>query len=38
MTESRYRHTAILLNDGNVLIAGGQSKDRNSSTAELYVP
>ncbi len=38
MTSDRYRHTATLLQNGQVLIAGGQSSVSVNDTAELYDP
>jgi hypothetical protein len=38
MTEARFVHTATLLNNGKVLIAGGYNKTGFLSTAELYDP
>ena len=41
MTQSRYLHTATLLQNGEVLIAGGNAKDYGTSelaTAELFNP
>jgi hypothetical protein len=38
MNVARYGHTAILLNDGRVLVAGGDAKVRGFSSAELYDP
>jgi hypothetical protein len=38
MTEARQNHTATILNDGRILIAGGVSSPSISSTAELVIP
>jgi hypothetical protein len=39
MTYSRYRHTASVLSNGTVLVAGGYDNNNNTlSTAELYHP
>ena len=39
MTSSRYQHTAILLDDGQVLVAGGYNASSSSLTsAEIYNP
>jgi hypothetical protein len=38
LTQPRVGHTATLLRDGTVLIAGGVGKDRAVRTAELYRP
>jgi hypothetical protein len=38
MTEARQNHTATMLNDGRILIAGGVSSPAVSSTAELVTP
>ncbi|HEY0545489.1 MAG TPA: kelch repeat-containing protein [Pyrinomonadaceae bacterium] len=39
LNEARYGHTATLLPNGKVLIAGGQAKERNVlATAELFDP
>lgn len=38
MTAGRYRHTATLLANGEVLIAGGQTIAGASDSAELYDP
>ena len=34
----RYYHTATLLRDGTVLLAGGADQDGFVTTAEIYVP
>jgi hypothetical protein len=34
----RWEHTATLLGDGKVLLAGGTSPDGFVATAELYIP
>jgi hypothetical protein len=38
MTEPRQNHTATMLNDGRILIAGGVSSPAVSGTAELVIP
>jgi hypothetical protein len=38
MTEPRQNHTATMLNDGRILIAGGVSSPAVSGTAELVTP
>jgi galactose oxidase-like protein/Kelch motif protein len=38
MTEARQNHTATMLNDGRILIAGGVSSPSVSGTAELITP
>jgi hypothetical protein len=38
MTEARQNHTATMLNDGRILIAGGVSSPSVSGTAELVTP
>lgn len=38
MNEARYRHTATLLLDGRVLVAGGASSDEITASAEVYDP
>jgi hypothetical protein len=38
MTEARQNHTATMLNDGRILIAGGVSSPTVSGTAELVTP
>jgi len=38
MTEPRQNHTATMLNDGRILIAGGVSSPAISGTAELVTP
>ena len=38
MTVGRYGHTATLLSDGTVLVAGGVTADGSTPTAELYDP
>jgi hypothetical protein len=38
MTEARQNHTATMLNDGRILIAGGVSSPSISETAELVTP
>jgi Kelch motif len=38
MVAGRYRHTATLLMNGEVLIAGGQTMTGSSDSAELYDP
>jgi hypothetical protein len=39
LNNARYRHTATLLNDGTVLITGGETSPGNAlNTAELYNP
>jgi len=38
MTEARQNHTATMLNDGSILIAGGVSSPAVSGTAELVTP
>jgi hypothetical protein len=38
MTEPRYRHTATLLGNGQILITGGFSGSSYSATAELFTP
>ena len=38
MTEARQNHTATMLNDGRILIAGGVSSPSVSGTAELVIP
>ena len=38
MTEARQNHTATMLNDGRILIAGGVSSPTVSGTAELLIP
>ena len=38
MTEARQWHTAVLLSDGSVLVAGGVAQDGVSASAERYEP
>jgi uncharacterized repeat protein (TIGR01451 family) len=38
LTRARYQHTATLLPDGRVLIAGGQGSSGSTTTAEIYDP
>jgi Kelch motif protein len=38
MTQPRQNHTATMLNDGRILIAGGVSSPAVSGTAELFTP
>ena len=38
MAVSRSNHTATLLTDGTVLIAGGSNRDGTTSTTEIYNP
>jgi hypothetical protein len=38
MTRARERHTATLLPDGRVLIAGGYDGNRDTASAEVYDP
>lgn len=38
MNEARYLHTATLLLDGRVLVAGGASSDEITASAEIYDP
>ena len=34
----RFGHVAVLLHDGNVLVAGGRTRDNDTNSAELYDP
>ena len=38
MTEARHIHSATVLKNGKVLIAGGQGIERLSNTAEVFTP
>ena len=38
MAESRVGHTATVLDDGRILIAGGASRDENPTPAEVFDP
>ena len=38
MMTRRFGHVAVLLHDGNVLVAGGRTRDNDTNSAELYDP
>ena len=38
MSWTRYRHTATMLEDGRILVVGGNGKDGVLATTELYSP